>query len=303
MSRRIDFFVGFLVTVLWGGNFAIIELGLRDLDPFVLTFLRFAFCAFPLVFFIKRPEGVSILYVAIYGIIFGVGLWWVVNFAMYNGLSAGLSSVFLQFSAFFTIILSAFFFKEKITKVHWVGIFLSFLGLICIIVFSNQESTIKGILLVVVAALSWAFCNMIVKMKKPPNMVSFIVWSSLFSAPAVLCMTVLTKGWGGIVSIPHDITFGSSFSVLFQAYITTIVGYLVWNNLIKKYPAAEVAPLSLFVPISGMITSYIFLDERLSVAQFLSVVIVVIGIAVFLNASRIISSIDGEEKAVIGKQQ
>ncbi|EEP7736497.1 EamA family transporter, partial [Salmonella enterica] len=54
MSKRLDLFVGFLVTVLWGANFAVIELGLRDLDPFILTFLRFTFCAFPLVFFIKK---------------------------------------------------------------------------------------------------------------------------------------------------------------------------------------------------------------------------------------------------------
>ena len=106
MSKRIDLFLGFLVAVLWGGNFAVIELGLRDLDPFVLTFLRFAFCAFPLVFFIERPRNVSLINIALYGVIFGVGLWWVVNFAMHSGLSAGLSSVFLQFSAFFTILLS-----------------------------------------------------------------------------------------------------------------------------------------------------------------------------------------------------
>ncbi|EAA9688661.1 EamA family transporter [Salmonella enterica] len=68
MSKRLDLFVGFLVTVLWGANFAVIELGLRDLDPFILTFLRFTFCAFPLVFFIKKPEGISLISIALYGV-------------------------------------------------------------------------------------------------------------------------------------------------------------------------------------------------------------------------------------------
>ncbi|ELD4947197.1 EamA family transporter [Salmonella enterica] len=297
MSKRLDLFVGFLVTVLWGANFAVIELGLRNLDPFILTFLRFTFCAFPLVFFIKKPEGISLISIALYGVIFGVGLWWVVNFAMFNGLSAGLSSVFLQFSAFFTIVLSCFFLGEKINKIHISGIVTAFVGLIMIIHFSEESSTIKGVFFVIIAAMSWAVCNIIVKLTRPANMIAFIVWSSLFSAPAVLIMTVYVKGWGGVLSIPDDITVGSSFSVLFQAYITTVVGYMIWNNLMKKYPATEVAPLSLFVPVSGVITSYLFLDERLSVQQLISVIVVITGIFIFLNSARIIKLMNSRSNA------
>jgi O-acetylserine/cysteine efflux transporter len=289
VSKRVDLFIGFLVTVLWGANFSVIELGLRDFDPFILTFLRFTFCAIPLIFFMKKPAGVSLLSIALYGVIFGVGLWWVVNFAMFNGLSAGLSSVFLQFSAFFTIFFSFFLLNEKINKIHLLGIITSVLGLVMIVVYSGQESTIKGIFLVIIAALSWAVCNIIVKKTKPGNMIAFIVWSSLFSAPAVLIMSVLVKGWAGVLSIPHDITYGSAFSVLFQAYITTIVGYMIWNNLMKKYPAAEVAPLSLFVPISGVISSYLFLGERLTKYQIISVIVVILGIFIFLNSAKIMN--------------
>ena len=289
MSKKLDLFIGFLVTILWGANFSVIELGLRDFDPFILTFLRFTFCAIPLIFLVKKPAGVSLLSIALYGVFFGVGLWWVVNFAMFNGLSAGLSSVFLQFSAFFTIFFSFFLLNEKINKIHLLGIITSVLGLVMIVVYSGQESTIKGIFLVIIAALSWAVCNIIVKKTKPGNMIAFIVWSSLFSAPAVLIMSVLVKGWAGVLSIPHDITYGSAFSVLFQAYITTIVGYMIWNNLMKKYPAAEVAPLSLFVPISGVISSYLFLGERLTKYQIISVIVVILGIFIFLNSAKIMN--------------
>lgn len=296
MSKNIDFLMGFLVTVLWGANFSVIELGLRDFDPFILTFLRFTFCAIPLVFFIKKPAGVSLLSIGLYGVIFGVGLWWIVNFAMFNGLSAGLSSVFLQFSAFFTIFLSFFLLKEKINKIHLIGIIISVCGLIMIVINSGQESTIKGIFLVIFAALSWAICNIIVKKTKPANMIAFIVWSSVFSAPAVLIMSVIVKGWSCVLSIPHDVTYGSAFSVLFQAYITTIVGYMIWNNLMKKYPAAEVAPLSLFVPISGVLSSYLFLDERLTNYQVVSVIVVIFGIFIFLNSANIMQRVNLNKK-------
>lgn len=286
-KSRMDLFKGVLVTVMWGANFSVIEMGLKDLDPFALTFLRFLFCAFPLVFFIKKPAGVSWLNIALYGVLFGVGFWWVVNFAMYNGLSAGLSAVLLQFSVFFTIILSYIFFKEELSFPHVIGMFFSFAGLISIVVFSKQDSTIIGVFLVLLAAISWAFCNIIIKLSKPSDMMGFIIWSSLFSAPAILIMTVFIKGVEPIFSIAKNITPASGFSVLFQAYITTILGYIVWNNLIKKYEASVVAPLSLIVPVSGIISSYLFLDERLEYGQLLSLGIIIFGVSIFINAKKL----------------
>jgi O-acetylserine/cysteine efflux transporter len=65
---------------MWGCNFSVIELGLKALDSFLLTFLRFAYCAIPAIFFIRRPKEIPIKYLALYGVLFGAGMWWVVNF-------------------------------------------------------------------------------------------------------------------------------------------------------------------------------------------------------------------------------
>ena len=44
-----DLLLGVLVTLIWGSNFSVIEVGLRDLDPLLLTALRFSFSAIPLL--------------------------------------------------------------------------------------------------------------------------------------------------------------------------------------------------------------------------------------------------------------
>jgi len=69
-----DFSLAVLITAIWGVNFSVIKIGLSSLDPFTLSGLRFLLCAFPLVFFIKKPD-VPMKYVAAYGLTFGVGLW------------------------------------------------------------------------------------------------------------------------------------------------------------------------------------------------------------------------------------
>ena len=296
--KKSDLIIGSLVTIMWGANFSVIEMGLKALDPFTLTFLRFLCAAVPAIFFVPRPKEIAITYLALYGTLFGAGTWWVVNFAMYNGLSAGLSSIFLQFSAFFTIVLSKIFFKEKINFIHVTGMTLSVIGLIGIFLLSHEPSTAMGIVLVLLAAGSWATCNLIVKSQKPANMIAFIVWSSAFSAPAIFVMTIVVRGVEPFLSIKDNLTMPATVSVLFQAYVTTILGYMVWNNLMKKYPSSAVAPLSLLVPISGMLSSYLFLDERIGEYQFAAISLVIVGIGVFMNAGRILSLLKPEPASV-----
>ncbi|MGE8399332.1 MAG: EamA family transporter [Burkholderiales bacterium] len=283
MSKR-DLVAGVLVTVLWGCNFSVIELGLRSLDPYLLTLLRFVFCAMPLVFFVKRPAGISYGVLALYGVTFGAGLWWVVNFAMYQGLSPGMSSVFLQFSAFFTILLSSLLLGERVSGIHLCGMASAACGLIMILALGGESSTVTGVLLVLIAALAWSLCNLVVKLKRPADMVAFIIWSSLFSVPAIFVLTVAANGWASFAVLAGGIAWEALFSVLFQSYITTILGYLVWNNLMKKYPAAQVAPLSLLVPISGLVASYLFLGEQMSIAKAIAIGFVLLGILIFVNA-------------------
>ncbi|MCY1411622.1 putative amino-acid metabolite efflux pump [compost metagenome] len=281
---KLDLVAGVLVTILWGCNFSVIELGLRSLDPYLLTLLRFTFCAIPLVFFVRRPAGISFGVLALYGVLFGAGLWWLVNFAMYQGLSPGMSSVFLQFSAFFTIVLSSAVLGERIAVAHICGMAFAACGLMMILLLSDESSTVTGVLLVLVAALAWSLCNLLVKLKRPAEMVAFIIWSSLFSVPAIFVLTVAANGWAPFAALADGVPWEAMFSVLFQSYITTILGYLVWNNLMKKYPASQVAPLSLLVPVSGLVASYLFFGEAMNVAKAMAIGFVLLGIVIFVNA-------------------
>ncbi|MHA6195937.1 EamA family transporter [Pseudomonas wadenswilerensis] len=287
MNKR-DLLAGVLVTILWGCNFTVIEWGLRSLDPYLLTLLRFTFCAIPLVFFVKRPAGISSGALALYGVLFGAGLWWVVNLAIYQGLSPGMSSVFLQFSAFFTIVLSSVFLREPIRVPHCCGMAFAAAGLLLLLLLDDQSSTASGIVLVLLAAVAWSLCNLLVKLKRPAEMIAFIIWSSLFSIPALFALTLASQGWSAFEGLAEGVAWEAVVSVLFQSYITTLLGYLVWNNLMKKYPAAQVAPLSLLVPVSGLIASYVLLGERLSAVQAVAIGLVLLGIVIFLNAQRLL---------------
>ena len=52
--KRSDLLLGLFVTLLWGANFSVIKLGLATVDPFLLTALRFLFCALPAIWLLPR---------------------------------------------------------------------------------------------------------------------------------------------------------------------------------------------------------------------------------------------------------
>jgi O-acetylserine/cysteine efflux transporter len=270
--------LGVLVTVIWGSNFSVIDLGLRSLDPFLLTTLRFLCSALPLVFLLAPPKVPARVVVA-YGVLFGVGLWWVVNVAMARGMAPGLSSLVLQASAFFTIGLSRVVFGEPIGRARWFGMAAAALGLAVIMLASDATTTRMGAALVLLAALAWSACNLLVKRYKPDDMLAFIAWSSAVAAPVLMLLTLLGEGARPFVELATRLDGRAVFSILFQAYVTTVFGYWVWNRLVARYSAVQVAPLSLLVPVSGLLTAWLVFDERLPTATWAGVALVLAGMA------------------------
>jgi O-acetylserine/cysteine efflux transporter len=286
-----DLLLVIAVTVMWGSNFSVIDISLDGIDPFMLTALRFTFCALPLVFFIKKPENVNSSVIALYGLLFGVGMCWLMNYGMYLGVSAGVTSLLLQFSAFFTVIWGVVLFGEKISAIHVTGILFALVGLLFIIHVTEGSAENKGLLLVLLAALCWSLCNVLIKKCKVRDIFSFVVWSSLYATPPLYLMTYWVKGAAPFQALITDFKAPVLLSILFQAYVATVFGYWAWNRLIKKYPASQVAPLSVIVPISGILTSWYVLDEPISNEKLFALVLTILGLALFMNASKIASYI------------
>jgi O-acetylserine/cysteine efflux transporter len=274
-----DFLLAILITAIWGLNFSVIKIGLTSLDPFTLAGVRFLLCAFPLVFFIKKPD-IPMFYVAFYGILFGVGLWGMVNLGIYFGASAGIASLVLQTSVFFTIIMGVIFLQEKIEKIKIVGFILAVLGLVFILNLTDGSITYVGLILVVIGALSWSIANVVVKKSGVTKIFSLMIWSSLFSPIPLLLLAYLTQGQEVFSNFLTNIDGKAIFSILFQVYPTTLFGYWIWNTLINKYEISKVAPLSLLVPIFGLLGSYIIFNEEMSMGKIIACVLIIGGLLV-----------------------
>lgn len=278
--------IAIIITCIWGLNFSVIKLGLQNIDPFILAGFRFLLCAFPAIFFVKKPD-VSLKIIALYGILFGVGLWGIVNLGVFLGVSAGVASLILQFSSFISIIMGYFLLKENVIIQQIIGILLGLLGLALIIIETNGSVSIIGVILILVAAIIWSITNLIIKKSGTKEVFSFLVWSCLFSPIPLFLIGYLTSSLTPFDTLYKNFDYLSIFSILFQAYPTTLIGYWVWNNLLKTYPISTVAPLTLLVPVFGFAGSFIIFEETINILKMFACFLILLGLVIGLYGKNV----------------
>lgn len=275
-----------LITAIWGVNFSVIKLGLNAVDPLILAGIRFTLCALPTLFFVRKPD-VKWRYIISYGLVFGIGLWGLVNLGIKTGLSAGIASLLLQFSAFFTILLGSLVFKESLNRYQIAGFTLACTGLLSIVFITDGSVTLFGTLLVLAGAIAWSIANIINKHSGTKQIFAFLAWSSAFSPVPLFLLDWLVNGANGYTTLVNHIDARSVLSILFQVYPNTLFGYWVWNFLLKQYPISTVAPLSLLVPVFGILGSRVIFGEEVSSVKILALLLIISGLVVGLYGHRL----------------
>lgn len=286
MNKK-DLMLAILVVIVWGANFTVIKLGLSGVPPVLLASLRYM-CVIPAIFFVKRPK-IELKYALLYGFSVGVGQFSCLFYAMKIGMPAGLSSILLQSAAFVTPILAWLLLREEIAKKQLLGLGVALLGL-CFIGKSALEGvggiSIFSLLLTLMAALFWAISNIVLKLASNKleengetlDMMGVVVWTSLIPPLPLLAIAFLIDSPEVIWQAVYSLTPISIFSILYLAFGATIFGYGMWSILLGKYPASKISPLSLMVPVTGLISARLVLGETLSLWQWIGGGIILLGL-------------------------
>ncbi len=275
----------FLICI-WVINFVVIQVALQELPPILLTFLRFFFAAFPAVFFFKRPNtSWKLLFYYSFSLI-------ILDFCflftgMYIGVSAGIASLTLQTQVFFTAILAVVFLKEKMSSSQILGAFIAFIGVLYVGLNTGGDVTLLGLLLVELAALSWAVGNLVSKKIGNVDMLSLVTWGSFISLPFLLALTFLLESHLWSLEKIFTLSWKSIGALAYLVYPVTLFGFAMWSWLLNRHPATVVAPFTLLIPIVGFSTSALLLGEVLPTWKITAGSLVILGLLVNLYGDRV----------------
>lgn len=279
--KKSDLLLGIIVMIVWGLNFSVIKMGVNEIDPLLLTAFRFTLAAFPALLFVKKPN-VPWRYLIAYGWIFAIGVWGMATWSIDAGLSAGMASVLLQMNVAIGLFLGYFILKESLPFNKILGAAIALGGLLLSLTVTDGSVTQQGLFLILLAALAWSTASIIIKKSNTKQVFAFSLWA-MACAPAPLFLIVyLQSGSDAFIQLPNQLNGHVIFSVLFQAYPVTLVGYWIWNRLLVSYPLTTVAPLTLLVPIFGLIGGVIFYQEEIGIIKLIASACVISGILIGL---------------------
>lgn len=273
-----DAFLATLVVSIWSTNFIAGKLCLETCSPLFLTFMRFGLTALVLLPFVRVPKGhfLPILYMT-----FTLGL---LHFALImvalEDLSAGTSVIGIQCGVPFSLILSALFLKERISKLHLLGIIIAFLGVIILVGEPNVLENFWAFVLLITAAFFWAAANLQSRSLKHINPFSLNAYFSLFLTPQLLILSLVFEDYH--IAILSNIDLNFSMGVLYMVFITTIFAYSQWYKLLGKYDVSVVTPFNLLGPLTGTFFSWVVLDETIGMMKIIGGLIIISGVSLIV---------------------
>lgn len=267
-----------VIVAIWGTNFVVIHEGLKQFPPLLFATLRFLFSAFPAILFLPRPKA-PWRFVAAYGALIGAGQFGLLYIAMAGHIAPGLASLVIQMQVPFTIALSAAFFGEGLRLRQLATFGLCALGLVAVALGNQGSASLLGLMLVLFAAASWAFANILVKKLGAVSMLDFIVWSSAAAVPPLLALSLAFEGPHVILLSFQNADRAGWSMVAWQSVGNTLFGFAVWSWLLARYPAASVTPAAILVPVFGLGSAALLLSEPMPLLKIIGALLILLGVS------------------------
>ncbi|MDF1756751.1 MAG: EamA family transporter [Legionellaceae bacterium] len=275
-----------IVAASWGFNFIFVKLGLNELPPLLLCAIRFLLVSIPIVFVVKRPK-VPFRQILCYGLFTFAIQFSLLFLGLKLGMPAGASSLIFQTQIFFSLFVAAFAFKEMPTRPQLFGGLVAFIGIGCVWSDIGESSTMIGLILEIIAAASWAVGNAFSKKIGRVNSYSLVAWGCLVSTPPLLLLSFIIDGPTLIFTSLKHVSWIGVMSVAYTTYISTGVGYVLWNKLLSIYPVSSVIPFTLLIPIFGLFGSMVVFNEPLSKMTMFAALFIIMGLAINIFGGKI----------------
>ena len=274
-----------IVLLLWGSSFALLKLGLEEISPINLAFLRFLI-AVPFFFLYAYSKDKQILDKSIFRdwkILMMLGLTGVTLYHTFQNVglqftTASNSSLIISANPIFIVLLDHFYMNVKITRKRILGIVLSLVGLIVVmgplrLIFS--PTSVIGDLLSLGAALSWAFYSVfgkkvVSKYGAQRTTLFSMIFGTLFLFPILL----FTEQ----PALPTSMWLW--FLLLILSLLCSGMAYLIWYKVIGEVSATEAGVFLFFLPVISILFAKLILMESIDAFFVLGASLIMLGVIV-----------------------
>ncbi len=279
-----------LVTALmWGANIIVFKSAIGEFNPWVFNALRLIFASITLgllalaeAIYWPRPkaaEPVSWWRVGIFSILSGF-LYLVIFVKGIALTTAGNTALILASMPMWTAILSFFFLRERLPRVTWFGLLVTFVGTAIVTTQGSGEVSFAsqyflGNIYMLVAAMAWASGTVMsrpILEKISPLRLAFI--SCALTTPLHLLIAASEIP----AALPQALQPATLAAIIYSGVFSTGVAYATWHAGVRAVGGSHASVYQNVVTLVAVIGGWIVLREQPLVAQIFGGLLTIVGL-------------------------
>jgi drug/metabolite transporter (DMT)-like permease len=280
-----------VMIVTWAGNWPLMKLALHQVPPLVFVLFRLAGSVAliaPALLMARQPllpaRGERLR-------LFWIGELQVAGFLICSiiGLKllpAGRAIVLAYTMPLWAIPIGLFLWPEPLGLFQLAGAAIGFVGLALFmqpgLVDWTDERVLLGNALLLLAAILWALGSCLYRCYswRTP------FWTQTFWQLAVSIIPVVLLVRGPVTGAPLHWSPTLIAILIYNCVVTTALGYFLWGKVLSMMPAATAGQVLTLTPIAGFALSTLIFGGTPTVADVVSIVLIVTGIIVTLRRDR-----------------
>jgi drug/metabolite transporter (DMT)-like permease len=276
-----------ILSILWGGAFFLIEVGLRSYSPMMLVFMRLAL-AVPPMWIVMRLNGnrlprdfKSWRLLMVVGML-NCALPFMLFFWGQQYLDSGYASILNATTPLWGVVTAHFMTQdEKATSARIIGVLVGMAGIIIMV----GPDAVKGLsnnllaqIACILSTLFYSFAAIYGRRLSQTAMTPMVVatgqtmMAALFMLPVIL---IMDQPWH--MPMPR---LDSTIAGIVLALFSTALAYILYFRLIDRSGASNALLVGFIMPVLAIILGVAFLGEHLQGGQIGGAVLIAIGLVI-----------------------
>lgn len=274
--------IAVLTVCIWGATFiatkTLINQGLTPVEIFTYRFslaylCLLAFCHQKLMANTWRDEGLFLL-----AGLTGGSLYFISENSALEITMASNVSLIVCTTPVLTVLLSSFFFKEKLRKGFIAGSLVALSG-VTLVVFNGSvflKLNPLGDCLTLLAALSWAFYSLILRQMGNKYSTLFITRKVFFYGLITMILYLpFAPSSFHLERLCYPLVYGN---LLFLGIVASMLCYLSWNACVRIIGASRASNYLYINPLVAVWASHLFLSEPITPTALLGAGLIIGGV-------------------------
>jgi len=286
-----------ILGFIWGSSFLFIRIGVEQLPPFQLVFIRTAIAAIGLTGVLyARGKRLPTDWRSIRDLLFLGIVNTVLPFAFITWgeiqIESGLASVLQGTAALFTLVVAHFAFAdERMTLRKIAGLIIGFLGVIVLASRSTGTDTTEvdstlhllGQLAIVVASFCYALGGTYGRKAMQNRLDPLVVSAGAMLVAAIV--TGLIAYLGPVVGVTPPVALDQLEprvlgAILALGLVNTFGAYLIFYPLVAALGAARTSMVTYIIPVVGLVLGALFLNEQVDARLIIGALMILGSIAI-----------------------